>query len=195
MFGVNLSDRGKDQAMFTWPGTHFGRARRIRTRAPIPFPVRVRQEFHAEGTQTLTRLVQVGETYRVSSFGSLNLRKSLYGYLGLRDLFSLIRFILLWVVPADRPDRDKKSRRAYATRIGAPSLFHRLREGYACGWCELRDGQLIQSAPTSPHPAIRRFSLISMRPKSSAESLSGHEDRGGGLSATVGIAPRRHGKK
>src|ERR1700730_14719976 len=47
LFGVNLSDAAKDQAMFTWPATHLVGDSPDTDEGTIPFPVRVRQEFHA----------------------------------------------------------------------------------------------------------------------------------------------------
>src|ERR1700676_2458089 len=54
LFGVNLADAAKDQAMFGWPATHLVGNSVETEEGTIRFPLRVRQELHAEGTQLLT---------------------------------------------------------------------------------------------------------------------------------------------
>jgi transcriptional regulator with XRE-family HTH domain len=159
LFGVNLSDAAKDQAMFTWPATHLVGDSAETDEGAIPFPVRVRQEFHAEGTQLLTRLVQVWGEVPVALVRQLDLRKLLYGYLGLHD-YSLFPAILPGSFLQIDPTETKIKTGVWRHELERPIYFIELREEYACGWCELRDGQLILvSHLTSPQP-IRRFTHL-----------------------------------
>jgi transcriptional regulator with XRE-family HTH domain len=158
-FGVNLSDAAKDQAMFTWPATHLVGELADTDESTIPFPIRLRQEFQAEGTQLLTRLVQVWGEVPVALIRQLDLRRSLYGYLGMRD-YSLFPVILPGSFLQIDPTETKIKTGAWREELERPIYFVELREGYACGWCELKDGQLLLVPHiTSPQP-IRRFSYL-----------------------------------
>lgn len=62
-FGIQFADVGKDQGMFDWPATHVVGASVDTEEGRIPFPVRLRPDFHPGNTNLLTRLVQVWGTY------------------------------------------------------------------------------------------------------------------------------------
>jgi hypothetical protein len=158
-FGVNLSDAAKDQAMFGWPATHLVGDSPDTDEGTIPFPVRVRQEFHAEGTQLLTRLVQVWGDVPVTLVRQTDLRKSLYGYLGLRD-YSLFPVILPGSFLQIDPTETKIKTGVWRHELERPIYFIELREEYACGWCELRDGQLVLVPHITSPQQIRRFTHL-----------------------------------
>ena len=194
MFGVNLSDAAKDQAMFTWPATHLVGDSPDTDESTIPFPVRVRQEFHAEGTQLLTRLVQVWGDVSVTLVRQLDLRKSLYGYLGLRD-YSLYPIILPGSFLQIDPTETKIKTGVWRHELERPVYFIELREEYACGWCELRDGQLILVPHiTSPQP-IRRFTHLEEAEIIGRVTGVAMRIVGGGLSALSELPRGDHGKK
>jgi hypothetical protein len=157
LFGVNLADAAKDQAMFDWPATHLVGASVDTDSATIPFPVRVRQEFEPEGTQLLTRLVQMWGEVPVALIRQLDLRKSLYGYLGLRD-YSLFPVILPGSFLQIDPNETKIKTGIWRHELERPIYFIDLRNRYACGWCELKDGQLSLVPHITSPQAIRRFS-------------------------------------
>jgi hypothetical protein len=145
--------------MFKWPATHIVGELADMDEGTIPFPVRVRQEFHAEGTQLLTRLVQVWGEVPVTMIRQLDLRKSLYGYLGLRD-YSLFPVILPGSFLQIDPTETKIKTGVWRQELERPIYFIELRDGYACGWCELKDGQLILVPHTTSPQPIRRFSHL-----------------------------------
>jgi transcriptional regulator with XRE-family HTH domain len=157
LFGVNLADAAKDQAMFGWPATHLVGKSAETDEGTIPFPLRVRQELHAEGTQLLTRLVQVWGDVPVALVRQLDLRKSLYGYLGLQD-YSLFPVILPGSFLQIDPTETKIKIGVWRQELERPIYFIELRDGYACGWCELKDGQLSLVPHITSRQAIRRFS-------------------------------------
>jgi transcriptional regulator with XRE-family HTH domain len=194
LFGVNLSDAAKDQAMFTWPSTHIVGDSPETDEGAIPFPVRVRQEFHAEGTQLLTRLVQVWGEVPVALVRQLDLRKSLYGYLGLHD-YSLFPVILPGSFLQIDPTETKIKTGAWRHELERPIYFIELREEYACGWCELRDGQLILVPHlTSPQP-IRRFTHLDEAEIIGRVTGVAMRIVGGGLAALSELPRGGHGKQ
>jgi hypothetical protein len=85
-----------------------------------------------------------------------DLRKSVYGYIGLEDytLFPLIRPGSLVQIDASQ---RKISAEKWKTEFDRPIYFVELRNGYVCSWCQLDRGQLI----VIPHPHsrqdVRRF--------------------------------------
>jgi len=193
IFGVNLSDAAKDQAMFKWPATHLVGDSADTDEGTIPLPVRVRQEFHAEGTQLLTRLVQVWGEVPVTLIRQLDLRRSLYGYLGLRD-YSLYPVILPGSFLQIDPTETKIKTGVWWQELERPIYFIELRDGYACGWCELKDGQLILVPHiTSPQP-IRRFSHLDEAEIIGRVTGVAMRIVGGGLSALSELPRGGHGK-
>lgn len=155
-FGVQYENVSKDQARFNWPATHLVGASEDTEEGKIPFPVSARSEFLPENTSLLSRLVQVWGDVPVALLRQLDLRKSMYGYIGLKD-FTLYPVILpgsfVQIDPAQTKVKPGISRR----EMDRPIYFVELRETYACGWCELKDGQLSVVPHISSPQAIRRF--------------------------------------
>src|SRR5208337_4992038 len=177
IFGVNLSDAAKDQAMFKWPATHL-----VGDSADT-----------AEGTQLLTRLVQVWGEVPITLIRQLDLRRSLYGYLGLRD-YSLYPVILPGSFLQIDPTETKIKTGVWRQELERPIYFIELRDSYACGWCELKDGQLILVPHiTSPQP-IRRFSHLDEAEIIGRVTGVAMRIVGGGLSALSELPRGGHGK-
>ena len=156
LFGVNLADAAKDQAMFEWPATHIASASVDRDSAKIPFPVRTRGDFKPEGTQLLTRLVQMWGDVPVALIRQLDVRKSLYGYLGLHD-YSLFPMILPGSFLQIDPNETKVKTGIWRHEWERPIYFIELRNSYACGWCELTNGQLLLVPHVLSPQGIRSF--------------------------------------
>lgn len=156
LFGVNFADAAKDQAMFGWPSTHpIGTAGGGDTDT-IPFPVRTRNEFHADSTQLITRLIQVWGDVPIALIRQLDVRKSLYGYLGLND-FSLFPIVLPGSFLQIDPTETKVKAGAWEHALERPIYFLDLRDRYACGWCELKDGHLSLVPHVASRQSIRRY--------------------------------------
>jgi hypothetical protein len=159
----------------------------------IPFPARVRQEFYAEGTELLTRLVQVWGDVPVTLVRQLDLRKSLYGYLGLRD-YSLFPMILPGSFLQIDPTETKIKTGIWRHELERPIYFIELREEYACGWCELRDGQLILVPHIASPQPIRRFTHLDEAEIIGRVTGVAMRIAEGGLSALSELPRGGHGK-
>lgn len=86
----------------------------------------------------------------------LDLRKSVYGYIGREDctLFPLIRPGSLVQIDA----RQRKiSAERWRTEFDRPIYFVELRNGYVCSWCQVDRGQLIVIPHPHSHQDVRRF--------------------------------------
>jgi len=155
LFSLRMSDLAKDQAIYGVPRTRL---------LPKPdddpetvlLPLRFRHEQHLADTNLLAKLTVVWGEVPVALVRLLSPEESLYGFVGLEDdtLAPLIR-------PGSFVQIDVNQRRIlrgpWATEEDRPVYFVELRQGYACGWCELRGGELW----IVPHPKsgrqIRRF--------------------------------------
>ncbi len=84
--------------------------------------------------------------------------KVTYGYLGLKDLtmYPLIR-------PGSLLEIDTHQNRlrtpSWHNEFERPIYFVELREGYACGWCELQGNQLLIIPHHSSTANVRRFTF------------------------------------
>jgi transcriptional regulator with XRE-family HTH domain len=153
-FGVRIADLGRDSASIALPRTHLVGPTEDGETQSVSLPVEFKPEFPFEATTLLARVVE--KLVPIGLLQHLDLRKSMYGYIGLQDtmLHPLIRpGSLVQIDPSQR----KISKGKWASEFDRPIYFIELRDGYLCSWCQLERGQLI----AIPHPqsglAIRHF--------------------------------------
>lgn len=155
-FGLRISDLPKDRAMIGVPRTHLVDRQGDADSQTVVLPVEFKPEFRLETTNLLARVVLKWDRFPIGLLQHLDLRKSMYGYIGLQDrtLFPLIRPGSL--VQID-PNQTKISTAKWTSEFDRPIYFIELRDGYICGWCELDRGLLR----VVPHPQsllpIRQF--------------------------------------
>ncbi|MBZ5701693.1 MAG: helix-turn-helix transcriptional regulator [Acidobacteriia bacterium] len=113
----------------------------------VTFPVRFDPGFSVSTTNLLSRMVEVWGEIPISLIQHLDLRHQHYGYIGLQDftLHPLLR-------PGSFVQIDEGVRKIqpgkWRTEYDRPIYFVELRDGYACGWCELNRNELL----VLPHP-------------------------------------------
>ena len=154
-FGLRVGDIGRDQALFGLPNTHLVQ-KDLPDSEKVVLPVRMREDLQLERTNLLSRLVEIWGEIPVPLVQHLDLRKSLYGYIGLKDytMYPLIRpgsFVQI-----DGNQRKVKSA-VWRTEFERPIYFIELREGYLCSWCELKEGHLSAIPYPNSSSEIRRF--------------------------------------
>lgn len=156
LFGIDPEKISKHRALLPLPQTHLTELAVYDEDRQVSFPVRFDPGFSAEKTNLLARMVEIWGEVPIALIQHLNLRKSLYGYIGLTDytLFPILRpgsFVQI----DDR--RTKVHKPPWRTEFERPVYFVELRNGYACSWCELQGKNLI----LVPHPlsgcAIRQY--------------------------------------
>jgi hypothetical protein len=150
----------------------------------VSLPVQLKPEFRFEKTNLLSRVVEKWQEIPIGLLQHLDLRKSLYGYIGLEDrtLYPMIRpGSLVQIDPSQR----KVILAQWRTEFERPIYFIELRNGYVCGWCEIDRGQLV----VVPHPqsreSVRQFAHPSQaeivgRVTGVAMRIVGDEDAPGG---------------
>jgi transcriptional regulator with XRE-family HTH domain len=99
-------------------------------------------------TVFLSRLIQKWGTVPLVLLNNIDLKNYRYGLIGTEDwsMFPLIPPGSLVVID---DTKRKIVTSGWSTELERPIYFLEHREGYACGWCSLKDNQLI----VQPHPA------------------------------------------
>jgi hypothetical protein len=155
-FGLQIGDLSKDSASIGLPRTHLLGHEEEGEAQNVSLPVEFKSGFRFEKTNLLARVVEKWDEVPVGLLQHLDLRKSMYGYVGLEDftLFPIIRPGSLVQIDASQ---TKISPVKWKDEYERPIYFTELRDGYVCSWCEVDRGQLL----IIPHPQarlqVRRF--------------------------------------
>ena len=118
--------------------------------------MRFDRSFDVDNTNLLSRMVEVWGEVPIALIQHLDLRHSLYGYIGLQDntLSPLLR-------PGSFVQIDPHVRKIqpfrWRTEFDRPIYFVELRDGYACSWCEMQDGHLLLLAHPLSGRSVRRL--------------------------------------
>jgi transcriptional regulator with XRE-family HTH domain len=157
-FGLHVGDIGRDQALFGFPNTHLvasSQEETVASQSPV-VPLPSREDWQPDKTNLLSRLVEIWGEIPVPLLQHLDLKRYVYGYVGLRDftMYPLVR-------PGSFVQIDGNQRKirpgTWRTEFERPIYFIELREGYLCSWCEIKEGHLLSIPyPNSPCE-IRRF--------------------------------------
>jgi len=150
-FGLRMADLGRDRAAIGVPRTHLVDREGDAEGQSVSLPVEFKPEFRFENTNLLSRVVEKWDEVPIGLLQHLDLRKSMYGYIGLEDhtLYPLIRpGSLVQIDPGQR----KISSAPWRTEFERPIYFVELRNAYLCSWCQLEKGQLM----VIPHPQSRQ---------------------------------------
>jgi transcriptional regulator with XRE-family HTH domain len=155
-FGLRLSDLNRDRASIGAPRTHLLRTASEPDIETVSLPAEFKPEFESEKTNLLARVVEKWNEVPVGLLQHLDLKRSVYGYIGLEDftLYPLIRPGSL--VEIDATQR-KISSAGWKTEFDRPIYFAELRNGYVCSWCEVDHGQLIVIPHSHSRQEVRCF--------------------------------------
>jgi hypothetical protein len=155
LFGCNLSDFDKDQAMFAPPKTQLASSA-SEPEETVTVPLQSREELHLDRTNLMSRLVEIWGEVPIRLIQHLDLRNGVYGFVGMDDrtMFPIIRPGS--IVQIDQ-DQRKVVPSGWENEHDRPIYFVELRGEFLCSWCELRGGYLS----AVPHPLskceVRRF--------------------------------------
>jgi transcriptional regulator with XRE-family HTH domain len=156
MFGLDLDWLRKYQLQNRSRNTYLLELEKGEADRSVAFPVSFDPGFRVEATNLISRMVEVWGEVPIALIEHMNIRRHLYGYVGLQDraMYPLVRpgsFVLI----------DERVRKVHSgqwrTEWDRPIYFIELRDGYACSWCEM-DGEALLLVP---HPlsscSHRRF--------------------------------------
>ena len=147
LYGLDLQKLSLHQITSPLPQTHLTTLEVYDADRTVSFPVRFDRSFDVDNTNLLSRMVELWGEVPIALIQHLDIRHSQYGYIGLHDftLYPLLR-------PGSFVQIDSRVRRVqplrWRTEFDRPIYFIELRDGYACSWCDLLDGQLL----LLPHP-------------------------------------------
>jgi transcriptional regulator with XRE-family HTH domain len=151
LYGIPPGDIIKERLLFAPPKTHLLVAPeesrdRVAPAETSELPVQL------ENTNLLSRLVDIWGDVPAPVLRHLDLRRSLYGYIGMKDkTMSPLLPPGTFVRIDPRQTRIKSGpvrKGSGQSQFARPIYFLDIRSGYACGWCEIKDGQLT----LIPHP-------------------------------------------
>jgi hypothetical protein len=156
LYGVDVHAISKAQLALRVSATRLIKPEVYDPNRPVTLPMKFAADVNIEQTNLFSRMFQAWGSIPVALFEHLDLEKQLYGYIGLSDytLDPLIRPGSIVRIN----DRDRKIQSApWENEFARPIYFFELRQGYACGWCQL-DGRELSIIPHSLSRApIRRF--------------------------------------
>jgi transcriptional regulator with XRE-family HTH domain len=146
-------DLGLDKThLVNFPASHEER--------PLRFPVRFDPGLTADKTNLLSRMVQEWGEVPIAFLRLLDVRHTMYGFIGLGDytMYPILRpgsFVQIEEQKDAAAANTTKELRAL--EFDRPIWFLELHDGYLCSWCEFRENRII----SVPHPysprAIREF--------------------------------------
>ena len=155
LFGCNLSEFGRDQALFAPRRTQLAAVPRPASDT-IAVPMTPLEELKLDRTNLLSRIGEIWGEIPVRLIQHLDLRNGVYGFVGRQDrtMYPIIR-------PGSIVQIDQNQRKIVTVKWESeherPIYFLELRGAYLCSWCELSGGYLS----AVPHPnskcEVRRF--------------------------------------
>ena len=155
-FGLQIGDLTRYFTSIGVPKTHLLDSAADLETEKVSLPVQFKPEFRLERTNLLARVVEKWDQIPVGFLQHLDLRKSVYGYIGLEDytLYPLIRPGSLVQIDASQ---RKLTAEKWKTEFDRPIYFVELRNGYVCSWCQVDRDQLIVIPHPHSHQDVRRF--------------------------------------
>jgi hypothetical protein len=152
IYGIKPGDITKERPLFRPPKTHLLPPADELMSDSAGSPTNSGTSLQLENTDLLTKLVDIWGDIPAPLLRHLDLRRWLYGYIGMKD-----RTMLPLLPPGTFVQIDAKQTRVknISAKMGAlqspfarPIYFLDIRTGYACGWCQIQDGVLT----LIPHP-------------------------------------------
>jgi transcriptional regulator with XRE-family HTH domain len=158
LYGVDLGHVGVRQFEVASRTTYLLTSEEYESQDEISLPVQFMDSVDLNGTNLFSRMVKGWGDVPFAVLKHLHLRQNSYGFIGMHDytLYPLLR-------PGSFVQIDPRMRRIqpsrWRTEFDRPIYFLELREGYACGWCEVQGNELA----LLPHPLspcnTRRFAF------------------------------------
>jgi transcriptional regulator with XRE-family HTH domain len=151
LFGIDLERIGFHQLEIRLPKTHPARLEVYNEDRTITFPVRFHKGFRLEKTTLLSQMVKIWGEVPISVIRHLDVKRSEYGYVGLRDHTMDPLIPPGSFVQIDNQVHEVLTPSPWRTELDRPVYFVKIRSGYACSWCELKGNRLT----LLPHPLSR----------------------------------------
>jgi transcriptional regulator with XRE-family HTH domain len=156
-YGISLSSLPADSALASVPQTHLV-SFQAGSEGEVLLPLSLDPGLDLRRTSYLSRMIQRWGKLPLLFLETLDLRQHRYGFIGTDDwfMYPLLQpgsFILV------DESVHKITNSGWTSEFDRPIYFLEHRQGFACGWCTLKDDKLIlQPHPASPcSPEIFRY--------------------------------------
>jgi transcriptional regulator with XRE-family HTH domain len=152
LYGIQPGDITKERPLFRPPKTHLLTPPEESISDSAGTGEDSDITLQLENTNLLSKLVDIWGDVPVPLLRRLDLRRSLYGYIGTKDrtMSPLLPPGTFVQIDARQTHvrKSSASQGAGQSPFARPIYFLDIRTGYACGWCEIKDGVLT----LIPHP-------------------------------------------
>ncbi len=148
-YGVNVSDLPSDATLVGVERTHLiGFA--ANGHGDVQVPLALDPGLDLRRTTYLSRMIQRWGKLPLMLLNGLDLKNHRYGFVGTEDwsMYPLLQPGSLVLIDETR---RKVITSGWTNEFDRPIYFLEHRDGYACGWCNLTETQLV----VQPHPASR----------------------------------------
>lgn len=146
-YGVGLHSLPADAAFADVPQTHLA-SFQSGSQGEVLLPLSLDPGVDLRRTTYLSRMIQRWGKLPLLFLSSLELKEHRYGFIGTDDWFMYPLLQPGTFVMVDEGIR-KIATSGWANEFERPIYFFEHRQGYACGWCSLREDKLV----LQPHPA------------------------------------------
>jgi transcriptional regulator with XRE-family HTH domain len=157
-YGVTLSELVADALLVDIRRTHL-LGLRTSDRGDTQFPLSLDPGVDIRKTTFLSRMIQRWGRLPLSLLNGVDLKNHRYGFIGQDDWFMYPLIQPGALVLIDDTKR-KIMTSGWTNEFDRPIYFFEHRQGYICGWCTLRDSQLV----LQPHPASPCASQVYLYP-------------------------------
>src|SRR5258707_5326847 len=157
LFGVDLTKIETHRLLMPLPNAHLTTFRPAGKNHAVSFPVHFNLGSSLNGTDLLSRMVELSGEIPIALIGNLDLKHSTYGFISFKD-FMMYPFLRPGTfVQIDGGSTKVQKKGVWRTQFDRPIYFVELRDDeYACSWCEL-DGRELRLIPHPCSPCATRF--------------------------------------
>ena len=146
-YGISLESLPVDSLFTEVPQTHLT-SFQAGTRGEVLLPLSLDPGIDLRRTTYLSRMIQRWGKLPLLFLEALELKEHRYGFIGTDDWFMYPLLQPGTFIMVDETTR-KIASSGWTNEFERPIYFFEHRQGYACGWCNLKDDKLI----LQPHPA------------------------------------------
>ncbi len=153
LFGLNISDLGKERGLIALPHTHLSGLTVARPEPIVAPSLKLPENLPLERTTLVNRMLQGLGEMPLFLLQQAGLRDVLYGYVGTED-YTLDPLIRPGAFVQIDPRQNKVTKGVWPSEHDRPVYFVELRDNrYACSWCAIEGSRLLLvPAPKSQVP-------------------------------------------
>lgn len=143
LFGLNISDLGKERGLIALPHTHLSGLTLARAEPIVAPSLKLSEKLPLERTTLVHRMLQGLGEMPLFLLQQAGLRDVLYGYVGTED-YTLDPLIRPGAFVQIDPRQNKVTKGVWPSEHDRPVYFVELRDNrYACSWCALEGSRLL----------------------------------------------------